>query len=563
MEEIIGFVQSVILPQIDAFNNALGQSKEKLKHPTKLKADMPGLDGLWNFATELRKRIEKGRAAPAGLLDQVVRFAQQFKADYTPFNNFVVNFEAIAAREATALALRPFESRPTISAFRAVLARRKTVKVPWSEGWPLIKYADSSKATNWGVHYYLNQAGTDSALLDAGEGIPGLSFGPPRKPSETGHEKLTGVAANRIMREAQISLLGDHKKLWVFRFGVLQHRPLPPKSYLKEWKLIYHDGKLWLCLVVELQRPVPEPGQLAAGLDIGWRRTEEGIRFGTLYEPATKTFRELTVDLQKSPDDHKDRAPFRIDLGPSRWETRNARKLVPDWQPGDTVPSAFETRSLLQARRDRLKETVKRQLRDHLGKRLPVWFEKAGRRGIFRLADEFRDDATVCAVLNTWRQTDDGLAKLVSMYFDRSAKRIEYGHAQVAHDVCRLLKRRGVTRLIVEENFLSRTSQQNNESSIGLQRSQKYRQFAAVGKFMFILKNTAVKYGIMVDPIAARNTTRICQYCNTLSPGTDKEQFTCKGCGREVRQDQNAAVNLSRFGSDPVLAEIALHAADA
>ena len=67
---------------------------------------------------------------------------------------------------------------------------------------------------------------------------------------------------------------------------------------------------------------------------------------------------------------------------------------------------------------------------------------------------------------------------------------------------------------------------------------------------------------ILVDTANATNTTRACPYCNALNPGTEKEQFICKRCGRQVKQDQNAAVNLSRIGSDPVLTEMALHASD-
>ena len=532
-----------------------------MKHPAKLKIETPGLDCLWGFVGELRARTGKGRAVPAGLLDKVVEFAQQFKTDYTPFNEFIAGFQAIAEREAAALGLRHFEIRPTVGAFKAVLDRRKTTKAHWSEGWPLIKYPDSPKAANWGLHYHLNKAGVDSALLEREEGIPGLSFGPRLKPADTGHEKLTGVAAKRILREAQISISGDNDERWTFHFGVLQHRPLPPNSHLKEWKLIFQGGALWLCLVVELQRPVPVPGPHPAGLDIGWRRTEEGIRFGTLYEPATKTIRELTVDLQKSPCDHKDRVPFRIDLGPSRWEMRNATELVPDWKPGQPIPSAFETRSVLQIRRDRIKETAKRQLREHLGERLPVWFDKAGRRGLLKLAQDFKNESAVCEILNIWQQKDEQLGKLASMYFDRSTKRIEYGHAQVAHDVCRFLQQKGVMRLIVETSFLAKVSQhQDNEDLVSIERSQKYRQFVAVGKFLAALKNTTRKYGIVVETVNAMNTTRTCQYCNALNPRTEEEQFTCKRCGRQVQQDHNAAVNLSRFGSDPVLAEMALHA---
>jgi len=87
-DEIIAFVHGTILPAIDAFNGELGRSKGKMKHPRKLKTDAPGVDGLWHFVGELRRRIEIGRAVPGGLLDMVVRFAEQFKADYTPLTSF-------------------------------------------------------------------------------------------------------------------------------------------------------------------------------------------------------------------------------------------------------------------------------------------------------------------------------------------------------------------------------------------------------------------------------------------------------------------------------------------
>jgi rRNA maturation endonuclease Nob1 len=568
-EEVSAFAKEIILPAINTFNDSLGRSKQKMKHPAKLKTEAPGVDGLWKFVGELRKRIEKDLAVPDGLLEKVVAFAEQFKADYTPLNEFLNSFQEIADREAGALVLekdgapvklRSYEKRPTIKSFKAVLDRRKTAKAPWSEGWPLIKFPDSPKAENWGLHFYLNKAGVETSLLETEKGVPGLTFGPALLPAKTGHTHLVGDAAKkRKLREAEISIAGEKGERWEFKFGVLQHRPLPENSHVKEWKLIYQDGKLWLCLVVELQRPIPVISQQAAGLDIGWRRTEEGIRFGTLYEPESRTFRELNIDLQKSPKNHSDRVPFRIDLGPTRWEKRNITSLLPDWKPGDAIPSAFEIRPAMQSRRSYYKDTAKLLLRKHIGDRLPMWFDKAGSKGLFKLGEELKEDATVQEILSEWRQKEEEIGKLLAIYFDRSTKRIEYGHAQVAHDVCRYLMQKGTTRLMVETSFLARTSQQHdNEAPDALKNSQKYRQFAAVAKFVSKLKNIAAKYGIVVDAHDAINTTRICHYCNHLNPSTEKDQFSCEACGSQIKQDQNASVNLSRFAADPDLAEMAL-----
>jgi len=560
--EVIAFVRETILPEIDAYNEALGRSKEKIKHPAKLKTEMPGVDGLWNFVGILRSRIEKGRGVPEGLLEKVIAFAEQFKADYTPINEFINNFNDIAAKEAELLGLLRFEIRPIVEVFKSIFNRRKTMKIAWSEGWPLLKYPDSPKTDNWGLHYYFNMAGLDSAKFHSPKGIPGLTLGPALKPSDTGHPLLKGKAARKnTLHNAEISISGTDREQWRFHFGVLCHRPLATGSHLKEWKLIFADGKLWLCLTVELQRPVPVHSPTASGLDVGWRRTKTGIRFGSLYEPATQSFRELTIDMQKSPKDPKDRVPFRIDVGPTRWEKRNITKLLPDWKPGDAIPCSFEIRPVVQQRRDYYKDTAKILLRKHLGDKLPAWIDKAGRRGFLKVTEEFKEDLYVQGVIAEWKQQDEQIGKLVAMYIYRCTKRLEDGHSQVAHDVCRHLQEKGISRLSVEGSFLAKLSQRHdNEDAEAIKRSQKYRQYAAVGKFIVILKGIASKYGIVVDEISAVNTTRICQHCNHLNPNSENEQFVCEECGRQVKQDQNAAVNLSRFSCDPDLAEMAVAA---
>jgi transposase len=171
------------------------------------------------------------------------------------------------------------------------------------------------------------------------------------------------------------------------------------------------------------------------------------------------------------------------------------------------------------------------------------------------------EDAAVQEIVNGWQKKNQQIGALVALYFDRTTKRIEYGQAQVAHDLCRYLKEKGTGRLVVESNFLAKVSRQHdNEDPVSLKRSQKYRQFAAPGKFVAVLKNTAVKYGIVVDEHENVNITRMCNYCKYLNPATEKEKFNCEGCGREIKRDQNAAINLSRSGSAPELAEMALQA---
>jgi hypothetical protein len=569
-EQIAEFVANIILPEIDAFNQTRGRdkTKEKMRHPAKLKVAAPGVDGLWGFVGELRRRIEKKLPVPDGLLEKVVAYAEQFKADYTPLNEFMRDFDAIAEKEAVALGLKRFEIRPTVKNFKAVLDRRKTTVASWSEGWPLIKYADSPHSKDWGIHYYFNKAGVNSELFDNGQSIPAMTVGPAFQPAENGRGnkvidffksfgsvRVVGKIAQRALREVEISIPADGER-WRFHFVIQEHRALPPESHLKEWKLIYQNGKLWLCLVVELKRPIPKKDSPAAGLEIGWRRTEEGIRFATLYEPATKSICEATINFQRSPGDHKTRVPFRIDLGPTRWEKRHIVEMLPNWKPKDAIPNVIELRMALAARRDYLKDTAKILLRKHLGEKTPTWLEKAGSNGLHKLAQEFLEDATVQTIVNEWEKNNHRVTELLAFYFAQTTERLEYAQLQVAHDICRHLQAKGMGRLIVEDNFLSKIAQRHdNEDPESLKRSQKYRQFAAPGKFISSLRMIAEKYGIAVESHENTNLTRMCHHCNYLNPPTEKEKYNCEGCGREIKQDHNTAINLVRFDSDPDLAE--------
>jgi hypothetical protein len=562
-EEIAAFVRDSILPAIDSFNNSMvrAHTKENMRYPSKLKLEMPSLDAVWGFVGELRKRIGKNKAVPLGLMEKTIAFAEQFKADYTPLKEFIQDFDTIAAREAKNLNLCRYEIRPTIQAFKAALNRRKTLKSAWMEGWPAIKYTDSPRAADWGVYFYFNKAGVKSELLESGNGVPGLTFSSPLSPSKTGQPNMTSPRRTaRALREAEISVVGINSERYVFRFGVLQHRPLPVDSHLKQWSLIYSDGALWLCLTVELQRPLAAHGIQAAGLDIGWRRRGDCIQFGTLYEPASETIRELIIDLQKNPANHEGRTPFNIDLGPCRWDKRNITKLFPNWKPGDVIPNTIETRAALAVRRSGYNDTAKMLLHKHLGDQIPAWVDKAGSRGLLKLKEEFRDDPVVHSIVDDYRKKSGALNSIVSMYIERYTERLKYGQIQIAHDVCRYLQSKGITRLIVETGFIAKIAKiHNNDDSESLKQSQKYRQFAAVGRFIAELNNIAVKYGIKVDKHDAINTTRICQYCNHLNPSMNKERYFCEKCGRKIRKGDNAAINLSRFGSDPELAEMALH----
>jgi hypothetical protein len=558
---VLNLVQNTILPEIDALNLSLGRvrSKDKMKHPAKLKKDNPAIQNVWSFLGLLRHRVEENLPVPSGLIEKVASFVEPYKTDFTPYYTFEQNLILLAEEEAEKLQLRFYELRPVLSSFRAALATRKKKHLSWSDGWPQIKDGRNSKDNRWGLSYYLNRSGMEANRLVTGPGVPGLTFGPKLDPALTGHPELRGRGAKRSLRAAEISLKGDDGTRWTFRFAVLQWRDFPEPSHIKEWKLVSNNGDLTLALTLELQNPIPVPSEKAAGLDIGWRTTDDGIRFGTLYEPETKSFRELTINLLKSPTDHKDRTPFRIDFGSTRKDRRHITDLLPDWQPGDSIPNALEVKEILQSRRDAAKDALKRHLREHLGDLTPEWITQAGRNGLFKICALFKDDARVQELLTKWRKKDQAIGDVALTYTAGLVRRLEYGQAQVAHDVCDYLLKKGITRLIVEDTFLAKVSSEprTEASPERLKRSQRYRQFTAPARFVALLKHVGIKKGIVVETLAAVNTTRMCRYCDTLNPATAADKLVCEKCLRVLQQDENAAVNLSRFASNPELAAMA------
>jgi hypothetical protein len=554
VDELRRLVRETILPTLDQFNRSLGRpnSKQKIGHPDKLKVEEPEMGSLWSLIGSLRMRIEQQRPVPDGLMETLMAFAERFAPDYGPINEFQRTLNDLANREADKLGLLWYERLAVIGAFQAVLKTRGTNQSAFCDGWPQIRYSDDPRAGEWSLQFPMKRPDISSESLETGRGVPGLSFGPPLPAPETGHPAMVGSATRRQLREAEIRLPGEKGERQIYRFGVLQHRPLPAGAHIKGWKLVAKDRALWLCLTVEWQRPAASAQPMVAGLDIGWRRTEEGVRFGTLYGPGSGTVRELVMDFQRSPRNQGDRVPFRIDLGPTRWERRSLLRLLPDWKPGDPVPGAFELKRAAQASMDARTQALKLLLKRLLGERVPAWVERAGRRGLRKLAAEFSSEPAVARAISQWEAQDIAAHDVYALLSKRAARRIEDGHREVAHDVCRFLKDKGITRLAVETNFLAKVAKaKKNDAPESLRQGAKYRHFAAVGRFLTNLKHIAVKYGLVVEAHNTANTTRICHRCNHLNPASKKEAYPCEGCFVTLRQDENAAINLSRSVSDP------------
>jgi hypothetical protein len=553
-DEFLLFIKETVLPAFKTYNDSLGRkgAKLKMKEPKKLKEENPSPDALWKLAGSLKHRIEEGKPVPPGLLEKVEAFTSKYKTDYSPLNTFLNNRGNIAAEEAKKYGLKHWEKKSVITSFESTLKLRKTKMMKFGEGWPRLKERLPLQVSDWNISYNFGQGGVDSAELLTEKGVPGLNLGANLAPSATGHKKMlpTSSAAKRMIRPATISIAGENKERWVYNFCVLEHRHLPEGSLVKEWKLTHQDGNLWLNLIIAYPTAPQEKIEAqmnTAGLDIGWRRNNEGIKFGVLYEPVTQSFNELTVDLTKIAADPTKRTPFRIDFGPGKHLRRHTADYLPNWKPGDEIPNAIDLREILRSRMDKVKDEAKNKIQEVLGDETPVWIKKVGRRGMLKMKDEtYKGNPAIVELLSAWAVKDEKLGKVFSTFSENITRRIQYGKYQVAHDVARFLHSKGVHRLNVEAKFLANAAtNQTNNDEYSLKNSQRYRQFIGVAGFVAMLKEVAEKYGIEVVEVDAAYSSRTCSYCGNVNEGTQKLRFEC-ACGREIDQDQNAAIIISR-----------------
>jgi Putative transposase DNA-binding domain len=550
VEVIQNFIAETVRPSIDAFNYSLGRSKGKLTYPKVLKTDEPKIEGLWSFIGELKKRAEGGKLNPPALEETIRAFATQFKTDITPVTNFQRDFSRLAHDATEEFGLRNWEFVSQKNSFEAVLKRRRKLKMNFTDGWPSLKYPDQPGYDNWNISYYLNSADIKIANLNE-RGISSLRLGEPVLPASSGHPLMNKRRARtRKLRPALITI-GDKETRSRFdlRFGVLQSRQLPEWGWLKEWKLIHKGGKFWLCLIVQVRQPKADSNQAAAGVDIGWRRTETGIKIATVYDPTRKQSKEIQLDLDSAPTDTKVREPFVIRMGPNRaWR----RHPILSTLEGDNV---FDALSALQHKQDAAKDVLKIKIQDILGEETPVWLKKAGRSGLKKLEELFpQHSPELTAAIEQWQKTDTEYKATYGPARKKLAGRLEKGYEMVARDLCGWLAGH-VGRIVIEEPFLKKSAEQvSTDDSVSLRRATKYRQIAALGVFLTKLQNVAPSYGLQLEKLPGANTTTTCYHCGFPNPSSEKLKNFCGGCGKLINQDVNAAANLSSLGAGVSLA---------
>ena len=591
------FVKKIVLPAVDDFNNSLGRSRDKIS-AKKLRVETPSIFFLMRFGAFLQHLENDGKPVPVGLVQRISAFTKDLKVDFKPINQFQRNLSAIVRQERyledlslverknedgevrvhkvyrrlsdpdaieahrSELELRDWEWEHVVAGFKSTLKSRSTLRRPFYEGWP--RFSDE-KSTNWGLHYYLRNGGSDASLL-TGKGVRGLKLEPAVPPHLSDRKwEPTGRRAQRELNPVQISF---HDKLageqFIFHFVVLRHQfPIPEGTLIKEWKLIHNRNGLWLCFVVEgrFAKPTIKSGKTAA-VHIGWRREGAELWPAMVFDPTCKgrdSFHRVVVDTELLPEKSDVHTPFRINMGPSRKGRRspywiNGSKPHLRAEAGSTgavqIQDTWNGIEWLSQWRDDRKDIFKSLLLNSLNPG-PRGLQKAGVRTLHKIGESLADSILVEAY-KAWAAEDKQIADLTTEFSARIASRLSEGYSLVAHDICRLFSERGVSTIAIQNSLLAKVAKKKSpdteEERAISDNSRSNRQRIAPGQLLMKLLSVAEVYGLNVvkveNPYISRAHNNGESECNHVNPPSVQRLITCEKCGEVYDQDENACRNM-------------------
>lgn len=592
------FIKATVLPTVDDFNKSLGRSTDKIS-AKRLRGESPSIFFLSRFGAYLEHLERNGKPVPAGLSQVISTFTKDLEVDFTPINQFVRNLKGIVRQERyledlslveirdeegvvrihkvyrrltdpdeikarrSELELRDWEWKRVAAVFKSTLKSRATRGLHFYQGWP--RFSDS-KSADWGIHYYFNNGGSDASLL-VNKGIRALKLDPAVPPNQSGRDwKPTGRRARRELNPVQISfrdqLAGEQ---FTFRFAVLRHQfPIPDGSLIKEWKLIHNRTGLWLCFVIEGKFAKPSSkGGMTGAVHIGWRKEGPELWPAMVFDPTSKgrsAFHRVVIDTELPPGRSEEHTPFRINLGPSRRGRRS-----PYWISGSkphlrTTPAesgavqiqdTWKGVEWLAKWRDDRKDIFKSLLlnsSDPGSARL----QNAGVRTLHKIGKSLTDPFLVKSY-KAWAAEDREIGDLTAEFSGRIAARLSNGYSRVAHDICRLFSKHGISTIAIQHSLLARIGKKKKSSKSDAEKkiqenAQTNRQRVAPGQLLMKLSTVADEYGLEIIRVDNSNISRTHNAgdleCNHVNPPSAQRLITCERCREVYDQDENACRNM-------------------
>lgn len=301
------------------------------------------------------------------------------------------------------------------------------------------------------------------------------------------------------------------------------HRSLPEKGLIRSASVfrerIATHYRWKLLLIVEIPEPeiVTEDRPLV-GIDLGWRRKEDGLRVCYWYDDEGREG-ELCLD----------------------------EKFI------GGMAQVEDLRSIRDRRFNDMKEKLNAWLSDEP---VPPWIKEATAtlllwRSPARLARlildwreaRFDGDDEIYDVLEAWRQKDKHLYEWQENLRDKLLRRRREEYRIFAAEIARTYG-----RVQLEDFDLSRVAKVKDDGQ-GKElpkEARHYRQIAAVSTLRLAIENACEREGVSTQRGNAAYTTQTCQNCGyTYAFDAARELVTtCPACRERIDQDLRAAMNL-------------------
>lgn len=154
----------------------------------------------------------------------------------------------------------------------------------------------------------------------------------------------------------------------------------------------------------------------------------------------------------------------------------------------------------------------------------------------------------------SWKKTKRYMKlQLRKKKLERKIKeRRNYFHHELSNKLIKFLLEQRINHVIIEKlNIQDMTSKKNINKSIGKQKSKSMKKNIldfSISRFYQIFSYKCVQFGIIVEAIEPRYSSKTCSSCGTINNElTLKERiFQCKACNLELDRDYNACLNLLR-----------------
>jgi len=541
--------------------------------PAWVTAQMVAGQEVWNavalhFQHELSViRDAYARVAADSSLDDTAKSQARKAVDFSRVNRLKRDLKpvfdtAIAIRKGSVTGTE-FEkwlaSRLGVEQLRSVQARLTRVVSTsrkgkaWDQGYP----RPSRTADNWSLDLYF-----DGQNLELGHWQPQteaktlkVAVSKQCDPPDH-HGRRTGSRAVRQMRRFTFNVPTDgiYRRQGVdsFTLNVLVHDPDRLPSRIKGARLVFRDGKWSVSLLCEDTefKPVTPATRRFLGVDIGWRQKEHGAVAVVHY--ATTEVGSYIAKPILLPLNRKAR----------RWCKGPSKSMLP-YGTSDTVRENLrEFQQEIAERQKAMKAALTTYLESE--SRVPAGWQKAGKTAL-RHAD-VRDEQ-IATQLVRWLLWDSTAVEKFSYISAAVTARKEKAYYKWAHEICGMATDIGVEAKFVKklaEKKLTKAEKAERMKIVAngkaayspekhIEEAAAYnRQFAAPARFIEILNWVAKKRGVRIHVIDPWMTTRRCLHCGTDNPPLplEAETYVCVGCEREIRHDENAAMQLARLARE-------------